>query len=387
MSPADRWRFGAFYLAYYAALGAYTPYFSRWLDARGLSAGAIGVLFGLWYASRIVSPPAWSALVGGSPWPGRWLVAGVLGSAVCFAGFAWPDAGFAWLFAVSLGFGLCCNAVMPQFEAMTLNALGARRDEYGQVRLWGSVGFLVVAASGGWLMDRFGDDAFLWLTLPLLGLAVAAAWPHRRDRPLPHDDHSRLGTWQALRQPGVRSFLGIVMLAQVGFGPFYVFYTLALQRAGHDGLAVGGLWALGIVAEIAMFWWASWLLARVGAARLMGWCLGVNALRWIVVALAVGSLPLMAAAQLAHALGFAVFHACVMRLLAEYFPGRALARGQGLMYALGSGVGGVLGALLAAAAWDAGGTSLAFGLGALATAGALALHLARPRRGVGHVAA
>ena len=87
------------------------------------------------------------------------------------------------LFVTMAWFGVFFNAVMPQFEAMTLSALGERNHDYGRIRMWGSIGFLIVAGSYGWLLDRLGNDAFVWLTLPWLLLTVAAAWLHRGDRP------------------------------------------------------------------------------------------------------------------------------------------------------------------------------------------------------------
>ena len=49
-------RLAGFYFAYYAALGAFTPYWSLYLESLGLQATAISVLMSLWYATRIVAP-------------------------------------------------------------------------------------------------------------------------------------------------------------------------------------------------------------------------------------------------------------------------------------------------------------------------------------------
>ena len=79
-------------------------------------------------------------------------------------------------------FGLY-NAVLPQYEAMALTALGTDSHVYGRIRLWGSLGFVLVAGSYGALLDHIGDSAFPWISLPLLLLATLAAWPHRNDEP------------------------------------------------------------------------------------------------------------------------------------------------------------------------------------------------------------
>jgi PPP family 3-phenylpropionic acid transporter len=371
MDPTFR-RYSVFYLFYYAALGAYTPYIGRWVSSLGHGGWVVGAMLGLWYASRIVGPPAWSLASHGSARQGRWFVAGCALTAACFAGFFFTRSAWA-LLAVMAAFGLFYNAVMPQFEAMTLSALGSDTHRYGRIRVWGSIGFLVVASTYGALLDRLGDAAFVWLTLPLLLGTVAAAWPHRHDPPAPEVATPRLDA-SLFRRPGVGHFLAVAMLMQLGFGPFYVFYTLHLQAHGHSGLAVGVLWGIGVLIEIALFWQAPRIIARIGAMRLIAWCLGLTMLRWAVTAELPGSFAAMATMQLLHALSFAMFHACCMQRIGVLFPGALGRQGQTLLYAFSSGIGGVLGAVLAAALWETGGGQAAFLGGAAATAIAWGVH-------------
>jgi MFS transporter, PPP family, 3-phenylpropionic acid transporter len=370
-------RFSLFYFCYYAALGAYTPYIGRWVDSLGHGGYVVGGVLGLWYASRIVAPPAWNAAVQRSVSPGVWFVAACGVTLLFFAGFTQARSAFAIL-AVMAFFGLAYNAVMPQFEAMTLAALGTRSAEYGRIRVWGSVGFLVVASSYGWLMDRLGSASFPWITLPLFAAMLVAAWPHRHDRPPEHlDSVDEAGhLW---KRPGVRRFLLVALLMQVGFGAFYVFYTLHLQAQGHSGLAIGALWGTGVAVEIALFWQAPVLIARFGAPALMSACMALTVLRWTATALLADNLPVMFAAQALHAFSFAIFHACCMRMMSQYFPGRRAAAGQSLLYGFSSGVGGVLGAGLAAWMWDIGGGRAAFLACALVVAVAWAVYALRDR--------
>lgn len=371
-------RFSLFYFCYYAALGAYTPYVGRWVDALGHGGFVVGGMLGLWYGTRIVGPPAWAALTARSTRPGQWFVAGCALTVLCFSAFLFTRSAWA-LLAVMAMFGLFYNAVMPQFEAMTLTALGPRSDLYGRLRVWGSIGFLLVAGTYGALLDRIGAQNFAWVALPLFVLMLAAAWSHRHDQPPAHVD-SVGDAGHLWKRPGVRRFLLMALLMQVGFGPFYVFYTLHLQAHGHSGAVIGMLWAVGVLIEIGMFWQAPRLIGRFGAGPLLMACLGVTVLRWAVTALYADSLTIMVLAQCTHALSFAVFHACCMRLMSEFFPGRRAAAGQSLLYGFSSGVGGVIGAGMAALAWEsAGGGELAFLLGAGATALAWVVYALRRR--------
>ncbi len=286
----------------------------------------------------------------------------------------------AWaLLSVMAVFGLFYNAVMPQFEAMTLTALGPRADLYGRLRVWGSIGFLLVAGTYGALLDHFGGDSFPWLALPLFMAMVLAAWLHRNDEPPRHEETAG-DAGHLWKRPGVRRFLIVALLMQMGFGPFYVFYTLHLQAHGHSGAVIGALWALGVLIEIVMFWKAPKLIARHGASPLLMACLVATVLRWLLTAYFADSLVVMALAQATHALSFATFYACCMRLMADFFPGRRAGAGQSLFFGFSQGVGGVLGAAMAALAWEsAGGGELAFALGAAVTGVAWLIYALRRR--------
>jgi PPP family 3-phenylpropionic acid transporter len=382
--PLPYWRLSSFYFWYYAALGGFTPYFAQWLHDLGQEAAAISALMALWYATRVFAPALWSAFTTRSAHPIRWLRAGALLTVLGFAGFAVATR-FPLLFAVMLVFSFFCNAIMPQFEAITLDTLGERRAEYGRLRVWGSIGFILVTLGYGWLLERHGSAWLPLLMLPLFAATAASAFVNRMPPPVPHPhDDAPAGAWDALRRPGVPAFLAVAMLMQIGFGPFYVFYTLYLGQHGHGTAAIGLLWALGVGVEIALFVSAPALLRRYGPIALVLVCLGTTTLRWLCVALAPQSLPLMALAQVLHALSFGIFHASCMQLVTHYFPGRLSAHGQALLYAIGSGIGGVLGAGLAGAAWELGGGAASFILGAIASALgfviALRLRLPEPQR-------
>jgi MFS transporter, PPP family, 3-phenylpropionic acid transporter len=379
-APVPYWRLSSFYFCYYAALGAFTPYFAQWLHDGGQDAMAISVLMGLWYATRIVAPALWTSHATHARDPIRWLRAGALLTFVAFAGFVLAD-GFIALFAVMAVFSFFCNAIMPQFESITLDTLGARRADYGRLRVWGSIGFIGVTLLFGWIIEHHGSQWLPAMMLPLFAAVVLSSLtnrmpPHHRHQP----DLPRIRLFDALRRRGARGFIATAMLMQIGFGPFYVFFTLHLGAAGHGTDTIGALWSIGVLAEIAVFLLSPPLLRRFAPARLLLLCIAVTCLRWVITALFAQSLAVMVAMQLLHALSFGVFHTCCMQLVAAYFPGRLSAHGQALLYGLGSGIGGVLGAILAGAFWKLGGGQAAFlaGAGAALVGFFVALRLRAP---------
>ncbi|WP_083537862.1 MFS transporter [Pseudoxanthomonas mexicana] len=353
MAPYPAARLSSFYFFYYAALGAFTPYWSLYLESRGLGVAAISVLMSLWYATRIVSPSLWTTLAARSVHPIRWLHAGCALAVGCFALFLLPLE-HAGLFAVMLGFCFAYNAVMPQFESITMSHLGARSDRYGLIRVWGSIGFIVVVASFGWLIDerRLGVGALPWLMLPVLAGVLGSALLNRyaHDPSLPAHDAD--GGFRArLRQPQVIAFFVAAFLTQISFGPFYTFFSIYLSEHGYPTATQGVLWTVGVLAEIGVFFLSSRIFRRWDASRVLLLALLSASVRWLVTALFPDNAPVMVLAQLTHALNFGAFFAAAMQLLVRFFPGRMNGHGQGVFYGLSSGVGGVCGALLAGQLW------------------------------------
>jgi PPP family 3-phenylpropionic acid transporter len=262
-----------------------------------------------------------------------------------------------------LVFASAYNAIMPQFEALTLARLGTRRSLYGRIRVWGSVGFVCANLGFGALLQSLGYHWLVATLLPVFALLVATTWINH-DAPAIADQAAiggfRQNVLPRLRDRPLLIFLLTALLMQLSHGAFYVFLSLHLDRNGYAPQAIGALWAVGVVAEIAMFLVVPRVLRLASPRTIMALCFGVGAVRWTVTALLPQSVVAITLAQLGHAFTFAAFHSASIQAISQYFPGRSGVHGQGLLYGFGSGLGGVLGALLAGALWEFGGGQASF---------------------------
>jgi len=371
-APIPAFRLSSFYFCYLAALGAFSPYFPLYLDSRGLSPWLISVMMSLWYGTRIVAPTAWDFATQRAARPIALLRWGAVATIASFAAFLvpWPLAGMVVVMAT---FAFFYNAIMPQFEALTLSYLVAEPARYGRIRVWGSVGFIITVLALGAAFERVSVTTLPFFMLPLFALLAATTWKNDYAPGARGVRRERESLVASLKRPGVALFLTLAFLMQVAHGPYYVFFSIYLDEHGYRPGALGTLWAVGVVAEIVVFWFAATLLTRFGAARAMRWCLAAAALRFAVTAALPDNVVVLVIAQVAHALTFGLFHAACIARAARLFPGALQGQGQGLMYGLGSGLGGVAGSLLAGLAWKLGGGELAFALAATAASIGFAL--------------
>ena len=83
---------------------------------------------------------------------------GCLLSVLCFSTVFWVHS----FWGLTLVFGLMMmfwTAVLPQLEVITIQSVKPTKISYGQIRLWGSIGFIVLTVSVGKALDIFTSEA------------------------------------------------------------------------------------------------------------------------------------------------------------------------------------------------------------------------------------
>ncbi len=357
-------RLSSFYLFYFAALGALMPYWGPYLRSIGFEPSQIGELMAILLGTKILAPYIWGWLADRTGARMPIIRVATFLAATAFTGVFFGEA-FLWMAAVMLTFSFFWNAALPQFEAVTLNHLGTRIHRYGWIRMWGSVGFILSVVVLGSSLDRTGHGLLPWVILALFVLLwlVSLTVPERRDQRQSLREGS-LGS--VLTHPAVISLFVVCFLAKASHGPYYTFFTIHLQDVGYSGLAVGSLWALGVVAEIAVFLLMPRLLPAAGPRLLMLVALALTALRWLLIAGFVDKIPVLIGAQLLHMASFGLYHAVAIHFVHRFFPGHVQGRGQALYSSLSFGAGGALGSLGSGYLWGPAGAEVVFALAALA---------------------
>jgi len=358
VSRALYWRLSGFYFFYFAYLGAFAPYFSLYLDAAGFAAAQIGVLLAMPQLTRIVAPYLWGHLADRA---GRRLsvmrITAVAGT-VCYLG-VFAGSSFAWLAVCLACWCFFWSAALPMMETTTLGHLGQRSADYGRIRLWGSIGFIAAVVGVGWLLDRTGVGPLLWIIGAVMVAMLAAGWlvPEAPSPPA-HAETTPIG--RILRRPDVAALIGACFLMAVAHGPYYTFFSLHVVAAGYSKTQVGWLWAVGVIAEIAVFAWMPALFRRFSVQQVLAASFAIAALRFLLIAWAVDQPVVLFLAQIMHAATFGSFHAAALSCVHRLFAGPTMARGQAVYSSLSFGLGGTLGGLGSGYAWDVLGPALTF---------------------------
>jgi PPP family 3-phenylpropionic acid transporter len=222
-----------------------------------------------------------------------------------------------------------------------------RVDEhgYGRLRLWGSVGFVVVAIGLPLAWPPGAADEFPIALAGSLGLLVLATLPFEGEARPTH-------THGGGAIPGrAWALLAVLALHQVGHGPYYAFFSIRLGDAGFDPASIGLLWSLGVVAEMVAFRAGGPLERRLGLRHLLVVALALTPMRWLLLALP-PTWPVLIVAQAGHALTFAVAHLAGVQLVSRWVSPGSRRRAQALYSGLSFGLGITVGSALAGPVWS-----------------------------------
>jgi PPP family 3-phenylpropionic acid transporter len=364
-----------FYFFYFAALGSVLPYWPLYLQQQGFDPGQIGSLMAVMVGTKIVAPNLWGWIADHSGRPLRVIRWGTFGTAGAF-GLMMLGGDFRFMAWATAAYSFFWNAALPPFEAITLQHLRGQPERYSRVRVWGSIGFIASVLLLGRALDVY---PMAWLPYVILAL-LSGIWlmslgvpPVQAPR---HADQAPAGSfWRLLGCREVLVFLLAALLAQLAHGPYYTFFTVYLKAHGYSATQAGQLWSLGVVAEVALFWWAGRLLRRVPLRSLLLVSLGLGVLRWWAIAQGVEVLPMLLAAQLLHAATFGAVHLAIIHWVHHSFGGAHHAKGQALFNSVTYGVGGMLGSYWAGRLWVAWDGAAVFTGAALVTGLALLVAL------------
>jgi PPP family 3-phenylpropionic acid transporter len=267
---------------------------------------------------------------------------------------------------IFLGMGLTFffwTAAHPLVEALTLAHLQGRTEDYGHIRLWGSVGFVGGVLGVGALLDVAALPSLLWVCLLLL-IAVTLFSLLLDDPGVAPTDLGDASLWRGLRRPAVLTLLAACFFMSIAHGPLYTFFSIHLVTHGYGKSLVGLFWSLGVVAEILVFMLMPRLLRRYSLRTILLASFALAVLRFLVIGWFAELPVFLFLAQLMHAATFGAYHVAAVTALNRGFPASQQGRVQGIYGSISFGAGGIVGNLLSGQFWESWGGGWTYTLAA-----------------------
>ena len=361
-------RLSFFFAAIFLVVGIMLPFWPIWLKSRGLTEIEIGLLLsaGMW--ARAFVNPLLAQLADHRGRPDQLLIALGWGALIGHL-FYIPFHGFWPLFVVSVVAFMLFSPLMSLGDAVTMLKVRDGVLDYGRVRLWGSLTFIVAATLGGYVIEGRPADLILWLVIGTLVLTVIAC----HLMPAAHTKGTKK-FFAPLRKIARNRPLIVFMLAagllQASHGVYYGFATLHWQASGLSAGVIGALWAEGVIAEIILFAYAARLVRLFGPIGLL-WLAAIAGLcRWCTLG-ATEALPMLIAVQGLHAFTFGATHIAAIHYIAAAVPASHGATAQSLYSSTAQGC--IMAASMLASGWLYGhfGSNAFFAMAVLSGVGGL----------------
>jgi PPP family 3-phenylpropionic acid transporter len=325
-----------FYFFYFAIVAIYVIFLPKVLSMVGYSPSEIGMIFAAGPLVRFGLPFLFLK--------GIKLDLTIFNSALVFLllaaiSFFFTLESFWPLLFSNIALGIGMSLILPYIEVIALSLIG--KESYGKVRLFGSIGFILVAL----ILVKYLDIP----TTALLFLLVVIVSTVFTGYVIAHLDNKKVIEPESIKGKHLNLFahwplwLGL-MLMQVSFGPFYNFFTIYETAYGLSLETTVYLWSFGVIAEIILFYFQGPLLRR-NLLKLLEFSLLVTVIRWLLTYLFPENLIVLYFSQSLHAFSFALFHTAAISYLYEVYSERKLA--QQFFFGISYGLGGFIGAITA----------------------------------------
>lgn len=353
----------AYYFFYFGAVGAYFPFVGLFYQQLGLSGLQIGLLAGIGPLCNLTAGTLWSSLADRFRLHRSLLVA--LSFAPIPPAFLAPlMTDFMALAALALAANFFASGLGPLIDSATLELVEGTTRSYGDIRLWGTLGYIAHVLLVGWAVQSLGLAWLFYVYAVTLGLAgiVALGLPDRQR--ILRTTYSA-GLRRLLAQPSFSLFLAGSLVSGAAVYGSFSFYSIHLQALGGAATLVGYANALSSLSELPVLRCSQKLLRWLGAWGSM--VLGglTYAVRWALVGIA-GQPIGMLLTQALHGPSFGAFLVGSVAYADERAPAGLNATAQALLTAASFGLGAALGAGIGGWAFDALGAT-GFFLAAAAT--------------------
>lgn len=348
------------------AWGIFLPFWALWLESEGLDPSQIGMLLGFSMLARFLG----NVLLMPRIKSAKHLLPGIryvsFASILVVASLCWLN-GYFWLTLLTLAANFFIATLIPLGDAVATKWVSQLQLDYGRVRVFGSIAFIVSSTLLGLGLTYYSHSLILYATLASLvvmwGLSLLTP-----ASPLVDEDHegepvsSKL--WPVLKQAHALKFVLVTALIQGSHAAYYAYSTLYWKSIGYTESTIGYLWSIGVALEMSILifgskWFKSWnankmfLLAAVGGV-----------IRWGIFG-STELLPLMMLSQGLHALTFALTQLAAIKYIASEAPSSQAIPLQALYSAIALNMGTALLTFLSSALYEPMGSGIFLIMGGL----------------------
>ena len=270
----DLWKLRLYFAVYISAGGFLYPFITLFYKQIGLSGAQMGLLASLGWAVSMLFAPFWGRWSDTARSPKLVLQIALLGAGVTYflIGLQAAFLGIAIFIALSSIFD---NSIGSLSTTHALAATENEKSGFGSIRLFGSLGWAIVAPLAGWLIEQWG------MLVPFAGFALASflaaliiqfvttkprSAQRNKDKPRVPLRQVAMSLARDKSMLGLAAAMFIVWLTSTGRNQFESIYLVQL---GASESLVGLANSIGAVVELPFMLWSDRLVQRHGSGAVL----------------------------------------------------------------------------------------------------------------------
>lgn len=325
-----------FYLLAFFGFGSLYPLLSVYLsEVEKLNGYQIGTIMSISPIIMIFFQPLWGMAADKTNAPIRILTLTTMIAAISALGFL-TFSGYYWVFFVAVCVAFFQSAIIPISDSMSIKYTSKVKINYGNIRLFGSLGFGVAVFLMGRLSEINPKVIFVAFFLSLL---IASSFALKMPSEKGSGNRNLLGgVKEIMTHKKFLIFLGITFLI---FGPNLGnnnYFGLFIEHRGGTYTGIGIAFLIAVLSEIPFMRVAGHWIHRLGLLQVTVIAGAVSIARWLLY-FTEPSLWIIYSTAVLQGFSIGLFIPAGLQYIKEITPGHITVTGITLYSAIGNGLG------------------------------------------------
>lgn len=271
------------YFTVYLHYGVTTPFLPVWYEHRGFSPDQIGVLLSvpMFLKLLVIAPIMTLADRIRRVRDMTWVCTGSAALILASMNFVHP---FLVMLAMTALFAVFWDTMPVLADAYCVSAARDKTLNFGRMRLWGSIAFVIANLLSGVIIHRLGIGSTVWIAVACLSLPLLVLPRLPPDSAFKGARPANVGEWLALLQNrGLLLMIASVSLIISSHGLLNNFSSSHWIKQGLSESTVGQLWAISVAAEGAVLFFGRAFIEKRSPEMLVVIGGTASVLRWVIM--------------------------------------------------------------------------------------------------------
>lgn len=318
-------------------------YFNIFFQDVGLDSFQIGLVNAIPRIFALLLMPLWGFLTDYFQENKKVLFITIAGTLITVLIFPYSTS-FKTLMLLMFFYALFQNPIIPLSDSLLLDYLGEQSNNYGKVRLWGSVGYMFSVSLLGYFLEATASANlfYVYAVILILSLFLLSFLPksEREIEVLNPGDFKKI-----FKKKRLLYFLFFVFILQTTMNANYSYFPLYIIDHGGGEFLVGVALTISSASEILAFFFSDKIIKNTRFSKIIFIISLGFILRWLTLALfPYNSIILLS--QLLHSLTFGLFFAVGVDYVNQISGEKFRATGQNIYAAVFMGVSAISGSLI-----------------------------------------